>query len=60
MSAAPPFRRQPVPAAVRAEPARTITLPAPTRGIIQSENEAFMQPGGAIMQDNWATDDAGE
>ena len=25
----------------------TITIPAPTRGIIQSENEAFMQPGGA-------------
>ena len=32
---------------------RTETLPAPTRGIIQHENEAYMQPGGAIVADNW-------
>jgi hypothetical protein len=33
---------------------QTITLPAPTRGIILNENEAFMQPGSSIICDNWA------
>jgi hypothetical protein len=46
------FRRQPMPQG--AQQLQTITIPAPTRGIIQSENEAFMQPGGAIVSDNWA------
>jgi hypothetical protein len=47
------FRRQPVDPQV-AQQLRTITIPAPTRGIVQSENQAFMQPGGAVVQDNWA------
>jgi len=46
------FRRQPMPQG--AQQLQTITIPAPTRGLIQSENEAFMQPGGAIVHDNWA------
>jgi hypothetical protein len=46
------FRRQPVQGQF-AQQQRTITIPAPTRGIVQSENEAFMQPGAAIVQDNW-------
>jgi len=33
--------------------AQVTSLPAPTRGIIQSENDAFMQPGAAIVLDNW-------
>jgi len=46
------FRRQPVPpqAAVQAQ---VTTIAAPTRGIIQSENDAFMQPGAAVVLDNW-------
>jgi hypothetical protein len=48
------FRRQPVPQQY-AQNLRTTTFPAPTRGIIQSENEAFMQPGGSVVQDNWVT-----
>ena len=54
MSAFAAFRRQPVPGNY-AQQYRTITIPAPTRGIIQSENEAFMQPGGANVQINWAS-----
>ena len=54
MSAYAAFRRQPVPQQF-AQNLHTITIPAPTRGIIQSENEAFMQPGGANVQTNWAT-----
>lgn len=46
------FRRQPVPAQV-AQALRTATIPAPTRGIVMNENEAFMMPGGANVQDNW-------
>src|SRR4249919_1793037 len=53
MSAHAAFRRQPVDQQV-AQHLRTITIPAPTRGIIQNENEAYMQPGGALVQDNWA------
>jgi hypothetical protein len=45
------FRRQPMPQG--AQQLQTITIPAPTRGLMQSENEAFMQPGGAIVHDNW-------
>jgi hypothetical protein len=47
------FRRQPVAQQV-AQNLRTLTFPAPTRGLINNENEAYMQPGGAQVQDNWA------
>ena len=46
------FRRQPVPAQAAAQ-MQVTSIPAPTRGIIQSENDAFMQPGAAIVLDNW-------
>ena len=46
------FRRQAVPQQY-AQALQTITFPAPTRGIVMSENEAYMQPGGANMQVNW-------
>jgi hypothetical protein len=46
------FRRVPVPQQV-AQNHKTVTLPAPTRGIIESENEAYMQPGAALVCDNW-------
>src|SRR4249920_35623 len=46
-------RRIPVPQQFE-QSLRTTTFPAPTRGIIQSENESYMQPGGATVQDNWA------
>lgn len=48
------FRRQPVEQQF-AQALRTIALPAPTRGIVQSENEAYMVAGGAIVQDNWVS-----
>ena len=32
---------------------RTVTLPAPTRGLIMNENESFIQPGAALVMDNW-------
>jgi hypothetical protein len=54
MAAYAAFRRQPVPPQA-AQNLRTVTIPAPMRGIIQSENESFMQPGGAVVQINWAT-----
>jgi hypothetical protein len=47
------FRRVPIPQQV-AQQMQTTMLPAPTRGIIESENYAFMQPGGAVLLDNWA------
>ena len=47
------FRRVAVPAQV-AQKLDTITIPAPTRGIVLNENEAYMQPGAAIVSDNWA------
>jgi hypothetical protein len=31
----------------------TTTIPAPTRGLILNENESFMQPGAALVCDNW-------
>jgi len=46
------FRRTAVPAQV-AQQLQTTTIPAPTRGIIQNENEAYMQPGAAVVCDNW-------
>jgi hypothetical protein len=48
------FRRQPVDPQV-AMRLQTTTFPAPTRGLIMSENQAYMQPGGAIVQDNWVS-----
>ena len=54
MSAHAAFRRQPVNPQF-AQNLHSITIPAPVRGIIQSENEAFMQPGGANVQVNWVT-----
>ena len=46
------FRRSAMPPQV-AQKLDTITIPAPTRGIIQSENETYMQPGSAWVLDNW-------
>jgi hypothetical protein len=46
------FKRVAVPAQV-AQKLDTITLPAPTRGLVLNENEAFMQPGSAVVCDNW-------
>ena len=31
----------------------TLTFPAPTRGLVLSENESYMQPGAAMVMDNW-------
>ena len=42
----------PVPQQV-AQQLQTMTIPAPTRGLILNENESFMQPGGALVLDNW-------
>lgn len=36
-----------------AQQLQATTLPAPTRGIIQSENYTYMTPGGALVCDNW-------
>jgi hypothetical protein len=46
------FRRAPVQqqAATKQE---TVTFPAPTRGLILNENESYMQPGAALIMDNW-------
>jgi hypothetical protein len=46
------FRRQAVQPQV-AEQLEPTTIPAPTRGLIQNENESFMQPGAAVVMDNW-------
>ena len=46
------FRRTAVPQQV-AQRLELKTLPAPTRGIIESENPTFMQPGAAVVCDNW-------
>jgi len=53
MSVHQAFRRQPVPQQVALQ-AQAVTIPAPTRGIIESENLAFMTPGAAVVCDNWA------
>ena len=52
MSAHMAFRRQPVPQQV-AQKNMAMTMPAPTRGLVLSENLAFMKPGGAMVCDNW-------
>ena len=36
-----------------AQQLRTVTLPAPTRGLVLNENESFIQPGAALVLDNW-------
>ena len=46
------FKRQPVNMQV-AQKLESTTFPAPTRGLILSENESFMQPGAALICDNW-------
>ena len=46
------FKRVPVPPQA-AQQLQTMTIPAPTRGLILNENQSFMQPGGAIVLDNW-------
>jgi hypothetical protein len=46
------FKRAAVPQQV-AQKLQTITMPAPTRGLVLNENESFMQPGAAIVLDNW-------
>jgi len=52
MSAHAAYRRQPVPGQY-AQQLKAITIPAPTRGIIQHENDAYMGPGSCIGSDNW-------
>lgn len=47
------FRRQPVPQQI-AQKLQATTLPAPSRGIIMSENYSYMQPGACLICDNWA------
>jgi hypothetical protein len=47
------FKRVAVPPQV-ASKQEMITFPAPTRGLIMSENESYMQPGAAVVCDNWA------
>jgi hypothetical protein len=54
MTAYAAFRRQPVQQGY-ANTLQTVTLPAPTRGLVQNENQAFMTPGGALVQDNWVS-----
>ena len=46
------FRRTAVPQQL-AQQLRTVMLPAPTRGLILNENESYMQPGAALVLDNW-------
>ena len=46
------FQRQAVPPQA-AQRLQTVTLPAPTRGLILNENESFIQPGAALVLDNW-------
>lgn len=36
-----------------AQQLQTTVIPAPTRGLILNENFSFMQPGGAVVLDNW-------
>jgi hypothetical protein len=46
------FKRTAVPQQVAVKQ-ETITFPAPTRGLIMSENESYMEPGAALVCDNW-------
>jgi hypothetical protein len=36
-----------------AQKQETMSFPAPTRGLVLDENYAYMQPGGAVVLDNW-------
>jgi hypothetical protein len=46
------FRRQPVPPQV-SQKHQAITLPAPSLGMMDSDNLAYMKPGSAAVLDNW-------
>ena len=46
------FRRVAVPQQM-AQRVETTTFPAPVRGLIINENESYMQPGAAVIMDNW-------
>jgi hypothetical protein len=46
------FKRVTVPQQL-AQNLETISFPAPTRGLVLDENQAYMQPGGAVVCDNW-------
>jgi hypothetical protein len=46
------YRRQPIPQQYEQQ-LRVVTLPAPTRGLVLNENEAYMNPGASLVQDNW-------
>src|SRR5262245_9001102 len=52
MSNSTAFRRVPVQQQF-AQNLQLGTIPAPTRGIIQHENDAFMGPGACLISDNW-------
>lgn len=52
MSTFQAYRRTAV-APQAAQKQETLSFPAPTRGIIMDENWAYMQPGGAVVLDNW-------
>jgi len=52
MSQSAAFRRVPVQPQF-SQQLQITTLPAPTRGIIQHENDAFTGPGACIVSDNW-------
>jgi hypothetical protein len=54
MSVHQAFRRQPVNPQLALNH-QAVTIPAPNRGIIESENQAFLQPGAATIQDNWVS-----
>jgi hypothetical protein len=46
------FKRKAVPPQL-AQQLETVTFPAPTRGLVLNENQAYMQPGAAVVCDNW-------
>ena len=46
------FKRVPVDGQL-AQRLSASVIPSATRGLTLSENEAFMQPGGALVLDNW-------
>jgi len=52
MSGHAAFRRQPVPGEMVLRH-QTATLPAPIRGIVETENWAYTKPGCATVIDNW-------
>lgn len=52
MSAHTAFRRQPVQGQAAMQHA-SVTLPAPIRGLVETENWAYTKPGSAVMLVNW-------